>query len=470
MKKDSFMLNASVLIGSNICSQFIAIFASVVEARLYTPTEMGVYSTYIAILAVLTMVVCFQYEQAVIIAQDDDESKNLMSLCFLITTVLAIIALFVTEFFSQDIAVCLNTLQLSLWIKFLPASLFIAGIISSMTCWNIKNSNMKLIALVNVITVLVTHFCQIVFGLELFHLVGGMIVGHLIGNAVAALLYFKKSNVNFLQKCNHKLKVLTRFKDFPLYFVPSSFFNALGAHLPNLLLSKFFGAAITGYYSLGYRLLSVPVSVITNAISQAFLPKAVEALHNNTLNSVSRSIFEYVLRIALIPILLVAIGAKDLIQIVFGDVWLPAAEFIPWLCFWLFLGLLYAPISVILIVLERQRDTFVINVIRFCIKAICLILGGILDSPLLAVATCSLFSGIASLAACFYIMYLIKANFGEIIKLIVKYIIKTLLFVCPAFIAVVLLDNLFAKLLVVFFNGSLFLVVFGREILPMLRK
>ena len=461
MSKSNFFINASALIGSNILSQIIAILASVVEARLYTPTEMGVYSTYIAILAVLTVIVCFQYERAIILTQDDDESNNLMSLCFLITTVLVIIAFFITELFSKEIAVWLNVLQLSL---------FVAGIIAVMTYWNIKNSNMKLIALVNVVTVLVMNFCQIIFGLERFHLVGGMIAGHLIGNAVAALLYFKESNVNLLQKCYQKLKILRRFKDFPLYSVPSTFLDTLGANLPNLLLANFFGAAIVGYYSFGYRVLSVPVSVITNAMGQAFLPKAVEALHNNTLDSATRSIFEYILKIALIPLLLVSIVAKDVIFIVFGDIWLPAAEFIPWLCFWLFWGLLYSPISGILIVLEKQRDALVINVIRFCIKAISLFLGGILGSPLLAIAACSLTSGIASLAASFYIMHLVKTDFWDIIKLIVKYVIKTLLFVCPAIIAVVLLDNPFAKLSVGFLNGLLFLAVFGKEVLPLLRR
>ena len=469
MAKNGFLLNVTALIGSNIISQVLAVIASVVEARLYSPLEMGVYSTYIAMLVVLSVVICFQYERAIILTKDDQEAKELIWICFSIAALLSIIAFFIIVSFSDHICFALNVPQLVVWIKFLPFSILISGILLIMTYWNIKNSNMKLIAFVNIITVMSVNFSQIIFGIERFHLAGGMIIGHLLGNAIAVLLYIRYAGKEIFQRCKLNIQLLDRFKKFPLFSVPSTFFDTFGANSPNLLLANFFGATVTGFYALGYRLLSIPVSVLSQALGQAFLPKAVDAKQNNALANATSSVFEYMLKLALVPLLLMAFTAKPLISIIFGPVWLPTADFIPWLCFWFFFGLMYSPISGVLIVLERQRDGLIINIATLFIKIISLCLGGIYGNAFLAVVLCSVFSGFASLAACFYIMYLVNIDFICIAKLIIKHLLRTVVFVFPMIIVTILGCNYFEQLAVAVLNGCIFLAVSGRELLPLLR-
>lgn len=470
MAKSNFLLNATALVGSNVISQLVAVLSSIVEARLYTPLEMGVYSTYVAILAILTVIACLQYEHAIILTKDEKEAKDLIFLCFIILLSLGAVVFLTVYTLSTKIASWLNVPQMALWIKLLPFGLLVAGTLSIMQYWNIKNSNFRLIAIVNVITVIVMNLLQIGFGLERFHTTGGMILGHLLGNTVAIALYISINGKFIFRKRRMNLGLMARFKQFPLFNVPSTFLDNFGANSPNLLLTNFFGAAVTGYYALGYRLLSLPVSVISNALRQAFLPKAVEAKQYDTLANATRSVFEYILKLAPVPLVLAALTANTLITTIFGSVWITAASYIPWLCFWLFLALMYSPISSILIVLERQRDALFINVLRFVIKVAALCLGGLYGNALLAVASCSVVSGLASLAACFYIMYLVKVDFIVVVRLIIRYCIRTTLFVCPTIIALVLDSNNIVQLITVMLNGCVFLVVSSNEFLPLLRK
>lgn len=463
-KSNSFIFNSAILIGSNAVSQGIAVLSSVIQARLYSPLEMGVYSTYISILAVLSVISCFQFERAIILIEDEKNTNEMISLCLKILVFMSLIVLMISNLFSAGIARITNVPELEKWIRLMPLSFFCSGCINVMTYWHIKQSNMKMIASVNLITVIILNLSQMLLGMQSMHLFGGMIVGHLLGNSFAAVVYLVSCRKNILFRTKSRFDLLRRYKNFPLFVVPSTFLDTLGANSPNILLSNFFGATITGLYSLGYRLLSVPITVITSSITQAFLPKAIDARRDKHLDEVTIRILTFVSQIGIVPLLLISIVSNELINIVFGSQWGKAATFVPWMCIWLLFGMLYAPISNNLTVLEKQKNALIINSISIVAKLLALICGGLVGDPLLSVALCSIVSSIVSVGGCVYIIKLVNGSLKKAAKECIKSIIWSVLFVIPTVLVKIFIDNYIIILGVGVVNGIIFICYRAKEL------
>ena len=50
--------------------------------------------------------------------------------------------------------------------------------------------------------------------------------------------------------------------------------------MPVLMLTKFYSSAVTGMFSLTFRVLNMPTSIVSSAISQVLFQKVVEISHN----------------------------------------------------------------------------------------------------------------------------------------------------------------------------------------------
>ena len=68
-------------------------------------------------------------------------------------------------------------------------------------------------------------------------------------------------------------KVFKKYSDFPKYFIPGAFINKIGCEIPIFVLSTFFSTSIAGYYALAYRVLTLPISLISNSINEPGLTR-----------------------------------------------------------------------------------------------------------------------------------------------------------------------------------------------------
>ncbi len=101
-----------------------------------------------------------------------------------------------------------------------------------------------------------------------------------------------------------------------------SFFNHRS---DDLLIGYFLGATALGYYSVAYRLLSIMINLLTNVTGQVALPTFSKL--QTDLGKVRKAFYEVTQYTSLVsfPIFLgIATLAPELIQVLFGDEWLPS--------------------------------------------------------------------------------------------------------------------------------------------------
>ncbi len=92
-----------------------------------------------------------------------------------------------------------------------------------------------------------------------------------------------------------------RYKNFPLLDAWANFLNTVSREFPLFVLGVFFSAGIVGLYSIAYRIMSMPVTVISTAVTRVFLPEAKVSFENGTLDELALGLLRRLLALSMTP-------------------------------------------------------------------------------------------------------------------------------------------------------------------------
>src|SRR5690606_10164481 len=119
----------------------------------------------------------------------------------------------------------------------------------------------------------------------------GQVAGQAAGSTSLGLLAVRKRWHAFLHVNTETVRsCLIRYRHFPIYSSWAGLLNTGGAQLPPILFAVLFGPAAAGGYMLAQRVTNIPITVISTAVADAFLPSAVEAQRMSELGTIVRNI------------------------------------------------------------------------------------------------------------------------------------------------------------------------------------
>lgn len=419
----SFLKNVATLMTGTVFSQLIIILVAPILSRLYTPNELGVFTLYTSILGVVGIFESWRYSLAVPLPEHDEEAINIVILCFMISMFMTVISLLLIAVFGRDLALLLKSNDLSKWLWFLPLSLLAAGVFSTLSYWCARKKQFKIMAVRQITQNSVTAGMQL--SLKPLHPAinsGGLIVGYLVGQVFAtvrmAYQVLKKESV-FIKKAfdfNIILKMMKRYKDFPLYNMPGALLNTGAYMAPAIVLGIFYGPQVVGWFGLGNRVLAMPSNVIGTAVGNAFLPRAVEAARDGNLTEITQKIYKSLVRISFVPMFLLMIVAPELFSFVFGAAWYEAGLYVRYTGIWLLIRFVYAPISLLYNVLEKQKAYMSISGIQTILFLSVIILGGLNFSANVTIAMLGVTGFIFYFGSSSYILHFAGIKLINIIK------------------------------------------------------
>jgi len=178
----------------------------------------------------------------------------------------------------------------------------------------------------------------------------------------------------------------------------------------------FFSSTVVGFFALGHRLLSMPMSFIGSAIAQVFFQRASAAKYDDTYALIVRNTFTKVLTLGLFPILLVMIAGKEIFSIFFGSQWSEAGVYAQILAPWILFQFISSPMSTIFGVLEMQGQGLLFNSLLLATRIASLILGGLLNSILIALMLYSITGSVMYFCICIFILKKSGLNLSMLIK------------------------------------------------------
>lgn len=428
LKQNSFLKNVVTLTSGTVIAQLITILASPLITRLYTPVDMGILAGWLAITSILGSISTGCYDQAIVLPE---EEKHAMDIVFLSCCIVAIIGVSVTI-----ICILLKDHLVS-WLKLDGISRFwfycigffvlLEGIDNIFTRFSVRSKHFKLLASTQVIQQIGTNGVKICAGFQ--HIgAGGLFFSTIFGQIIrtSCLIWSKRKNfINgewTLEFAGIK-KAADRYKKFPIYNIWGQFFNVASVQLPIVIFTVLFSAEVVGYYSLGHRILSLPMVLIGQSVASAFLERAAKVRGDEEeLKRITLDIYKKLLFIGALGMSFVTFYGNFLFSFVFGEAWKEAGVYAQYISIWIIFQLSVSPISSIFSILERQGEGLFWNIMLFLSRISVLFFSFFIKENIIKIiALYALSSAVIYFIFSLRVLIIVKNKLISIFKCIMKY-------------------------------------------------
>ncbi|HHV25268.1 MAG: oligosaccharide flippase family protein [Methanosarcina sp.] len=389
-KKKSFASDVLTLAGGTTFAQILTILSAPVLTRLYGPEDFGIWALYISITSIISVIACMRYEYSIMLPESDEEAVNLVGLSFLAVLFVSGLTFPVIWYFKEPIVTILNSQQIGDYLWLVPPFIFVNGVFLALNNWNSRTKLFKRLSLSRVFSSVSATTTQIGLGFAGKIGAGGLIAGSLAGQSIATFVLggqIWRDDRKLITKSLNWKKVYEGFKKYRKFsFIDTwaALMNSVSWQLPAFLLSAFFTPAVVGFYSLGFRLLQLPMSFIGGSISQVFFQRASRAFSEGTLSSLVEDVFRMLVIIGMFPILILTIVGSDVFTVIFGKGWAEAGVYAQILSLWAFIWFISSPLTTIYVIVEKPHFGFHYNFFNLITRLLSLTIGGMLGSARIA--------------------------------------------------------------------------------------
>ena len=372
--KSEFSRNVLTLMMGTTIAQAIPIAISPILTRIYTPEDFGLFALFIAIASIFGSIANGRYELAIMLPKKDEDAINIFALGFIITSTISCILLILAILFHDYFVTLLNNDKIGVWLYFVPIVVFFTGIFNILNYFNNRKKYYKDIATATITKSIILAITQLSIGF-IKSGVTGLISGQILSQVFANMQLFKNiiKDKLLLSKIS-KIKIIAlakRYKDFPKFSMWAILANSLTYNLTNILISSFYNIKTLGFYSLVQRLLGMPSSLIGSSIGQVFMQEATKEKQEfgNSIKSFNLTLKKLIL-IALPSFLLLFLIVEDLFAFIFGEEWRVTGHYAQIVIPLFFVRFISSVLSVLLIVYEKQKVEFFINIILLATSTI----------------------------------------------------------------------------------------------------
>lgn len=384
--KTHFFRNVLTLSTGALLAQIIAFLGAPILTRLYTPEEFGVLAVFFMFGNVCVTIASGRYELGVVLPKEDSVARKLVKTAVTLTIYISLIGLFFFTFCYPLLGEIFNLEEYDWVLLLIPFFILATAVFDSLRCYAIRNKLFKDIAISTFSKALTLFFLQVVFGV-LGGGAGGLILGVIIslfvGNRQLLKIFVKDKQKNECLNLDFSFREykneMKTYIDFPKYSTFSALLNTISLQLPILFFSMFFSTTITGFFSLTYRVINLPMTLLGNAIGDVYIQKASEVKNDQKkLSELTWTLYKTLLMLGVIPAFTLWYFGEELFVIVFGEEWRMSGGFASVLSFWILGVFICSPISKVLIINEQQRKSvffqIVVFISRFLLFAVALML------------------------------------------------------------------------------------------------
>lgn len=274
IKIPSFLKSVITLSIGTFLSQLLGFLFLPILSRIYSPQEFGLFYTFTGITQILCLFSTLKYEKSIILPEKKNDSNSLI-----ILTVFIILFFATTLFFTILLYKLLDfrTGEISNLIFYVPITIICFSIYSVIIQLFQRDEKFKIISLLGLIQSL------FIFGLSAFfyfiNIKNGLIIGYILGCSFSILFILITQYDKFKQVFSDiNLEIIKinflKYIDFPKYYLLYDLLSSGLTFVLPIIISTFYSKVECGLFTMAYRILMVPVIVISIAVSNVFLVKA----------------------------------------------------------------------------------------------------------------------------------------------------------------------------------------------------
>lgn len=387
IKNSNFIKSIFQLAAGSIIAQIVTIACSPIVTRLFSVEDMGLYALILTISSIFGSVINGKYDYAIVSADDERDIYPLIGLSMIVTLVLSLIIgvgftfyLFFNPFIWE---------KLGIWVYLSIILLITNGVANVLVSYNNRMKEYKIISQVYVQRTFIQNALLVLSGFFSFGAIG-MLMSQLIGSLFGLKTQSKSlvldpradfKTIFNLKEIKYSMK---KYIDFPLYSLPANLVNNMSYSLLNFFISGLFGLKVLGFYSMTYRILGLPLSLISVNVSKVFFREAAEEIKETGgfSNSLKKSVL-LLLPMAIPMFLILYFGGPILFSIFFGAEWYVAGEYAKILAFLFSVRLIVGAHTPAFIVRGKQRLELIFQILFLISSILCYFLTKILDLDML---------------------------------------------------------------------------------------
>lgn len=308
------------------------------------------------------------YESAIVLPKRRKDAINLLGLCHLVL-LFSFLFLFILIWLGKvPIANLIDSNVLLKWMYLIPVAALLMGLTQTYTNWSIRNSKYKRLAANRIIQNITLAATNVGAGFLNFG-VNGLVAGFLGSQLVSSILLFlkikKQDSIDVKEITWPRIKLIAhRYQDFPKINLFQVLIDTLQASLIVFTIKGIWGIAILGLYAFMMRILRAPLNLIGGSISQVFYQKASQTFNSEEdLYALLKKTMMSLALLGIIPFLVLLLFAPSLFSFAFGGEWFEAGVYAQLLTPWLYFNFIYSPLSQVPLILNKQKQSFVLGLV-----------------------------------------------------------------------------------------------------------
>jgi O-antigen/teichoic acid export membrane protein len=329
LRQNLYLRQVATLLTGSVLAQLLSLTAAPLLTRLYAPEAFGLLALFVAVVSALAPGVGGRFEVAAVVTEDIGERSDFFFISLWLIALLCSLFLLTLAVFPP-LASLLNADALGNWLWVTPLALFATGAIAAMRGWANAIKDYRRLSYSAVLQTASVTLLAVGLGIAL-GLDDGLLFANLIG-LVITCIHLIHGYRHLLLKgewrwSRRKWELALRHRDYPLFNAPTNILNGVMTGLPVFFLMYYFSETAVGFYALLVRVGVVPLSFVAEAVSRVNLKTIAELLQSGRdpmlyLRQVTLSL----LAVALVPSILLMLGAPKLFSWMFGSTWHQAGE------------------------------------------------------------------------------------------------------------------------------------------------
>lgn len=384
--RTDFVKNIIVLISGTALAQAIPIVISPFLTRIYSPENFGVLGLFVSMSTLLGVIVSLRYDSAIIQADNDAEAKQLGVVAFIFALFFSFILLLIVIFLNDSISLLFDNERIGNWLYFLPLTVLSVSLFYILSFWLNRKKRFVEMSINKIVNKSSESFISLLIGLLSFKTIG-LLFGYIFGQFFTTLLLVNKVRKDkFRLKPLLAKKVIKKYKEFPIYFLPSTIMSEISSNVSLILMGSLYGATFTGFYALVFRVTYLPLGLVGNSIGDVYRQKAYEHyLEFGNCKELFFKTFKTLFLLGLMPLVVLLFMGEFLFMFVFGSEWETAGTISRYFSFLIFFQFISTPLAYTVFLNKSHKFDFVLQFLRALFTIVSLFIGYYYDNFMLGI-------------------------------------------------------------------------------------
>ena len=366
-KKNSIWVGILHMGLGTVLAQMINIVVQPILTRVFPAETLGIYTYLISLATMIIPVASLKLDMLIVSEPNEKEAQYITDACIIINILISLIyAIVIIVGYQVSDNNIFNKYGIIIYV--VPVLVFTNGLRFLFISYLNRYKEYKTISIIAIIREAIRAVIQVGAGflsLGVFSLSMGYAVSPLFGLNIQMRNYLKelkeRPRIN-LKK--FKEIVLEKGKRQILFLVPAQFINSFSASLVTISITALFSAKILGYYSAGVRILDIPIVFITSNVSKVCYQRISENVANK--KPVLRTLMSVIIVLSVVSIMgfgTLYVIAPRLSEIVFGQGYRVAGEYIRCLCVMYAVRLVATSFAGVYTVFRKQNFELILNIL-----------------------------------------------------------------------------------------------------------